>query len=48
VANALQKAGLIHYSRGHIEISDLHGLEENSCECYGAVKSQYERLLRFR
>lgn len=47
VANALQKAGLIRYSRGHIEISDLHGLKESSCECYDAVKSQYERLLRF-
>jgi CRP-like cAMP-binding protein len=44
-ANALQKAGLIRYSRGRIEISDVRALEESSCECYGTVKRQYERLL---
>jgi len=45
VAHALQQAGIISYSRGHIEIKDLEGLRETSCECYEAVKTQYDRLL---
>lgn len=45
VANALQKANLIRYSRGHMEITDLGGLTQTSCECYAAVKAQYNRLL---
>lgn len=46
VANALQRAGIIRYSRGHIEITDLQGLIETSCECYHAVKTQHDRLLK--
>jgi CRP-like cAMP-binding protein len=46
VANMLQQAKFIHYSRGHIEITNLDGLTKTSCECYGTVKAQYERLLR--
>ena len=45
VANILQNAGLIRYSRGRIEITDLAGLQAASCECYGRVKMQYNRLL---
>jgi CRP-like cAMP-binding protein len=45
VAHALQQAGIISYSRGHIEITNLEGLRETSCECYKAVKAQYDRLL---
>ena len=48
VANTLQQANFIHYSRGHIEITDLDGLIKTSCECYATVKAQYERLLRPR
>jgi len=48
VANSLQQANVIHYSRGHIEVTDLEGLSRTSCECYAAVKAQYERLLRPR
>ncbi|TMJ53417.1 MAG: Crp/Fnr family transcriptional regulator [Alphaproteobacteria bacterium] len=48
VANSLQQANVIHYSRGHIEVTDLEGLSRTSCECYAAVKEQYERLLRPR
>ena len=48
VANTLQQANFIHYSRGHIEITDLDGLIKTSCECYTTVKAQYERLLRPR
>jgi CRP-like cAMP-binding protein len=46
VANTLQQANFIHYSRGHIEITNLDGLIKTSCECYGMVKAQYDRLLR--
>jgi CRP-like cAMP-binding protein len=45
VAVTLQRAGLIRYSRGHIEILDLEGLRNASCECYGTVKAHYDRLL---
>jgi len=44
-ANTLQQAGLIQYSRGRIEIINLDGLRDASCECYGTVKAQYDRLL---
>jgi CRP-like cAMP-binding protein len=44
-ANTLQSAGLIHYSRGRIEIVDLPGLRRAACECYGTVKAHYDRLL---
>ena len=46
VANMMQQADFIHYSRGHIEITNLDGLSKTSCECYGTVKAQYDRLLR--
>lgn len=46
VASTLQQADFIHYSRGHIEIIDLEGLKKTACECYGTVKSQYDRLMR--
>jgi len=48
VANTLQQANVIHYSRGHIEITNLEGLSQTACECYAAVKAQYDRLLRRR
>jgi CRP-like cAMP-binding protein len=44
-ANTLQTAGLIRYRRGRIEITNLEGLTESSCQCYKAVKTQYDRLL---
>ena len=48
VAHALQQAGIIRYSRGYIEIKDLQGLRETSCECYATVAAQSERLLNRR
>ena len=45
VANTLQKAGLIKYSRGHIRVLDADGLLKGACEYYGVVKAHYERLL---
>ena len=48
VANTLQQANYIHYSRGHIEITNIDGLSKTSCECYTTVKAQYDRLLQPR
>jgi CRP-like cAMP-binding protein len=45
-AHALQESGLIKYSRGKIQITDLEGLKKQTCECYSAVAIQYKRLLR--
>jgi hypothetical protein len=45
VAHAFQQAGLVSYSRGHIEIIDIEGLRKSSCECYRAVQTQCDRLL---
>lgn len=44
----LQKAGLISYARGHIQILNRPGLEQRTCECYGVVKQEYDRLLPVR
>lgn len=41
----LQRAGIIHYSRGHITVLDRAGLEAASCECYSVIKREYNRLL---
>ena len=38
-------AGLIRYRRGRIEITNLEGLQETSCECYETVKSHSNRLI---
>src|SRR5438128_7439573 len=48
VASTLQQANYIHYSRGHIEITNVDGLIKTSCECYATVKAQYTRLLHPR
>ncbi|MDB5438250.1 MAG: Crp/Fnr family transcriptional regulator [Caulobacteraceae bacterium] len=45
VAGALQAKGLIRYRRGVVDILDRAGLEAGACECYGAVRRIYERLL---
>jgi CRP-like cAMP-binding protein len=44
-ALALQQDGLIEYERGHIRIVDRAGLEAIACECYWAVRREFDRLL---
>jgi hypothetical protein len=44
-AGNLQRAGLIRYRRGHIEVLDRPGLETAVCECYAVVKLESDRLL---
>jgi CRP-like cAMP-binding protein len=44
-AGKLQKAGLIHYTRGHITVLDRPGLEARVCECYEVVRKEFDRLL---
>jgi CRP-like cAMP-binding protein len=44
-AGNLQEQGLIRYRRGKIRIVDRAGLERASCECYGIVRRQFDRLL---
>ncbi len=43
-AHKLQRAGVIRYNRGHIEVLDRHRLEQCTCECYGVVKKEFARL----
>jgi CRP-like cAMP-binding protein len=44
-AGVLQKAGLIHYDRGRMEVTDRPGLEAASCECYHVARREFARLL---
>ena len=45
VAKTLQHAGLIRYRRGNVTVLDRPGLEAASCECYGVIKAEFDRLL---
>ena len=44
-ARKLQEARMIRYARGRITVLDRPRLEAHVCECYAAVKKEYERLL---
>ena len=44
-AGALQKAGLLHYSRGKITILDRQGLEAVSCDCYNIIRESFDHFL---
>jgi CRP-like cAMP-binding protein len=44
-AGNLQRAGLIHYSRGRITVLDRPGLEARVCECYEVVRQEFRLLL---
>jgi CRP-like cAMP-binding protein len=43
-AGALQRKGLIRYSRGRIHIVDPTGLEREACECYATVRGIYQNF----
>ena len=44
-AGALQRRGLIRYSRGDITVLDRRGLKAASCGCYEADRESYDRIL---
>ena len=44
-AGNLQRAGLIRYNRGHIDVVDRTKLEQAVCECYAVVRAEFDRLL---
>ncbi|WP_207460384.1 Crp/Fnr family transcriptional regulator [Azospirillum sp. SYSU D00513] len=44
-AGALKQAGLISYAHGQMTVLDREGLEGSSCECYGIVQRDVERLV---
>jgi hypothetical protein len=46
VANTLQKAGFIRYTRGLITITNVEGLTDSACECYQTIKVHSSRLLQ--
>jgi CRP-like cAMP-binding protein len=45
VANQLKHKKIIEYARGHVTILDRATLEKSSCECYAAMKGEFDRLL---
>ncbi|WP_229200288.1 Crp/Fnr family transcriptional regulator [Bradyrhizobium acaciae] len=45
VAHGFQQAGILRYSRGQIEITDIDGLRKAACECYATVKAHAEQLI---
>jgi CRP-like cAMP-binding protein len=42
-AGAMQDAGMIHYRRGSIRITDRPKLEHTACECFASLRAQFER-----
>jgi CRP-like cAMP-binding protein len=44
-AHALQKSGLIRYTRGKIEILDRTAISECACECYGVLQREIEKAV---
>ncbi|HTV09845.1 MAG TPA: Crp/Fnr family transcriptional regulator [Candidatus Aquilonibacter sp.] len=48
IAGALQRAGLIRYHRGHVEILDRKGLEQAACDCYQVIREIQGDLYRMR
>jgi len=45
IARTLQRTGMIHYTRGRIEISDREKLKKFACECYPALRAQAGQIL---
>lgn len=46
-AAALKRHGLITYTRGEINIVDVSGLEQASCECYRIIKNHLDNYGEF-
>ncbi|WP_413436741.1 Crp/Fnr family transcriptional regulator [Sulfuriferula sp. GW1] len=44
-ARKLQRAGILSYRRGHIEVTNRAELETHVCECYSILKKESEQLL---
>ena len=44
IAVLLQRAGIINYRRGHIEIFDFDRLRSSACECYRIMEAEYAEL----
>jgi CRP-like cAMP-binding protein len=44
-ARKMQDKGVVQCRRGHIQVVDRAALERSACECYAAVKGEYDRLL---
>jgi hypothetical protein len=44
-SHALQHAGLIRYSRGHINILSREGLEDYACECYSTIHAKTDKVM---
>lgn len=44
VASVLREKGLIQFSRAHIRILDVDGLQGVACECYETVRDGLERM----
>lgn len=42
---ALEQTGLVRRHRGGVAVTDREGLERVACECYGAVRREYTRLV---
>lgn len=46
VLGRLEARRLVRCGRGHVAVLDRAGIEARACECYGAVRNAYGRLLR--
>jgi hypothetical protein len=42
----MEEGGLLHRGRGRLLIADRAGLEAEACECYRAIRSEYQRFVR--
>jgi Mn-dependent DtxR family transcriptional regulator len=46
IAGALQRSGLIEYSRGHVRILNREELESAACDCYQVCRNLQVNLYR--
>jgi hypothetical protein len=44
-AAPLERAGLIRYACGHIQVLNRRGLERRACTCYSTFKHEFDHLL---